>query len=106
MKTFFHFGLAALLALVGTVCAQAPTAENMQGSCGMRPSDWCEADKSDPCNVHHDAKSCDADAGCVGLPYRGESMVACHYDTRGFSGNCPVVGCRSKPADTPEPAHR
>jgi len=69
----------------------------------MRTNDWCEASKDDPCNTHRDARSCEADARCAGMPYRGESVVACHYDARGFNGNCPVVGCRTPaPASTDE----
>jgi hypothetical protein len=95
MKTFLPFGLTAMLALAGTACAQTQPPAKSDRPCGMRTSDWCEAGKDDPCNVHRDARSCEADARCTGMPYRGESVVACHYDARGFNGNCPVVGCRT-----------
>jgi len=89
--------LMALLSVATAACAQtpAPPQEKIDRPCGMRPGDWCEADKNDLCNAHRDAKSCEADARCVGMPYRGESAVACHYDARGFNGNCPAVGCRT-----------
>jgi hypothetical protein len=29
------------------------------------------------------------------MPYRGESLVACKFDARGFAENCPAVGCIS-----------
>jgi hypothetical protein len=29
------------------------------------------------------------------MPYRGESVIACIDDARGFPTNCPVVGCIS-----------
>jgi hypothetical protein len=32
---------------------------------------------------------------CGGMPYRGESFVACMPEARGFSPNCPTVGCIS-----------
>jgi hypothetical protein len=66
------------------------------GPCGLRPTDWCPAPAGDPCGAHRDAASCKADARCVGMRYRGESVVACHWDARGFADNCPTVGCRSR----------
>jgi hypothetical protein len=69
--------------------------------CGLSPSDWCIPDRTDPCAVHKDAASCKADAACFGLPYRGESVVACRFDARGFGLNCPTVGCTSKPPRRP-----
>jgi hypothetical protein len=64
-------------------------------NCGMKPTDWCAAPAGDPCGEHKDTAACKADAKCVGMPYRGESLVACQYDDRGFGTNCPTVGCRS-----------
>jgi hypothetical protein len=64
-------------------------------NCGMSTSDWCPAPPGDPCGEHKDAASCKADPRCVGMPYRGESVVACQYDARGFGTNCPTVGCKS-----------
>lgn len=91
--------LALLLALVGASCAATP-----QRPCGLSPDDWCTLDPHDPCSAHRDARSCAADARCVGVAYRGESLVACRYDARGFNGNCPTVGCRSAPAQASPPA--
>ena len=61
--------------------------------CGLSPNDWCPSPPGDPCGAHHDTTSCKADPTCVGVPYRGESAVACHLDPRGFADNCPTVGC-------------
>jgi hypothetical protein len=74
-----------------------------QTNCGVRPGDWCPAPPGDPCGAHRDEKSCRADAACRGLPYRGESVVACQPDGHGFWSNCPAVGCvsRSDPPGKP-----
>jgi len=61
----------------------------------MHPNDWCSSPPGDPCGEHKDKASCMADERCAGMPYRGESFVACHYDARGFADNCPTVGCVS-----------
>jgi len=50
-------------------------------------------EKADACADHKDAASCKADARCGGAAYKGESVVACQYDARGFTTNCPWVGC-------------
>jgi len=65
--------------------------------CGTSPSDWCPAPEGDPCGRHMDAASCRADPACYAMPYRGESMIACILDGRGFASNCPTVGCTSVP---------
>jgi hypothetical protein len=65
-------------------------------ACGTSPSDWCPAPPGDPCGAHPDVASCKADARCGGMPYRGESFVACKHDARGFGENCPTVGCVSR----------
>jgi hypothetical protein len=59
----------------------------------MSPSDWCSSAEGDECGKYKDAASCRADVKCGGIPYRGESLVACAYDERGFADNCPAVGC-------------
>jgi hypothetical protein len=84
--------LAAFLVLSLTAKAWAA-----QGAdpCGMGPGDWCPAPPGDACGRHRDAASCKADPACTAMPYRGESVVACQYDKRGFPTNCPVVGCIS-----------
>ncbi len=63
--------------------------------CGASPGDWCPSPPGDPCGVHKDKASCQADPACFGMPYRGESLVACTVDERGFASNCPTVGCIS-----------
>ena len=69
--------------------------------CGFSPSDWCGGPPGDPCAAHPDARSCRADPRCIGLPYRGESVIACLPDGHGFWSNCPAVGCISRPVATP-----
>jgi hypothetical protein len=61
----------------------------------MSPGDWCPAPAGDPCGAHRNVASCRADERCVGMRYRGESIVACMFDARGFAKNCPTVGCMS-----------
>jgi hypothetical protein len=65
--------------------------------CGMNPKDWCAAPTGDPCGSHRNVAECRADKACYGMPYRGESVVACILDERGFASNCPTVGCISTP---------
>ncbi len=65
--------------------------------CGMKIDDWCAGKPDDPCARHLNTAACKADMRCYGLPYRGESFVACRFDQRGFGLNCPTVGCISKP---------
>jgi hypothetical protein len=48
---------------------------------------------ADPCAGHKNAAACKADARCGGAEYKGESLAACQYDGRGFTTNCPWVGC-------------
>jgi len=91
-------GLAALLA----AAAPAPAAAQSR-ACGMNPSDWCSAPAGDPCGRHRNVAACRADPACYGMPYQGESVVACQLDARGFASNCPTVGCTSTP---PRPAGR
>ena len=66
-------------------------------ACGMNINDWCPAPPGDPCGRHRDTAACMADPACYGMPYRGESFVPCVLDARGFSSNCPTVGCTSTP---------
>jgi hypothetical protein len=63
---------------------------------GLSPSDWCPALPGDPCGRHRNAQECRADPACEGMRYRGESVVACISDGRGFWTNCPAVGCISR----------
>lgn len=85
--------LAALL-MVALVCGASPAA----GQCGISIRDWCASSPGDPCGRHPNERACRADPGCVGIKYRGESVVACLPDGRGFWTNCPAVGCVSAPA--------
>ncbi len=63
-------------------------------SCGLSPQDWCRSAPGDICGKYRDKRSCQGDFQCEALPYRGESMVTCQKDERGFASNCPTVGCR------------
>jgi hypothetical protein len=101
----------ALAALVFVAsCAASPdspvapaTADAPTAPCGSSTQDWCPSPEGDPCGEHADEASCRADARCVGMPYVGESLVACKADGNGYWTNCPAVGCVSKPAgDAPE----
>ena len=65
-------------------------------SCGMRPSDWCPSPPGDPCGKYVNTDACRADKKCKGMPYQGESVVACEDDGSGFAKNCPTVGCISR----------
>jgi hypothetical protein len=89
--TLFAAALASMLATPIAVDAKGPVNE-----CGLAPGDWCPSPPGDPCGRHKDVKSCKADRRCKGMPYRGESAVACVDDGKGFSSNCPTVGCISR----------
>lgn len=82
------------LVLAGLVGVPA-VAQTPPPPCGLSPKDWCPAPAGDPCGRHRNAADCRADAQCYGMPYRGESVVACILDERGFASNCPTVGCTS-----------
>jgi hypothetical protein len=86
-------GAVAILSLTIGAGAAADGGE----LCGLGPSDWCPAPAGDPCGRHLDEAACRADPVCFGMPYRGESVVACLWDERGFAPNCPAVGCTSIP---------
>ena len=81
--------------------AAAPALAQPQGPCGFSIRDWCSAPAADPCGRHNNERECRADPACVGIKYRGESVVACRPDGRGFWTNCPSVGCISRPAGAP-----
>ncbi len=83
----------ALLVACSSSTSAPPPASKPDPTCGTRPEDWCPSPPGDPCGEHKDKTSCMADERCGGLPYRGESLVACHFDARGFADNCPTVGC-------------
>jgi hypothetical protein len=90
----FPILLAALLLTVSSAAAA-----DAGGSCGFRPDDWCPSPPGDPCGRHLNEADCKADPACYAMPYRGESVVACIVDERGFATNCPAVGCTSTPPD-------
>ena len=64
--------------------------------CGYSDTDWCSSSSGDPCGQHTNEASCRGDVRCKGMPYLGESVVACQDDGKGFWSNCPAVGCISK----------
>jgi hypothetical protein len=85
-----------LLRLIGASVIVSTSAWCAPLPCGLSPNDWCPAPAGDACGIHETEVECRADSKCTGMPYRSESMVACQKDTRGFSTNCPVVGCLSR----------
>ena len=98
---FLSLSLLALAALAAAV-ASAPAAAQPR-VCGLNPNEWCPSPPGDACGRHRSAAACRADPACYGMPYQGESLVACKLDERGFASNCPTVGCTSAP---PRPAGR
>ena len=81
-----------LVLLAGASEGQA----NGRQTCGITLGDWCPSYRGDPCNRHKNTATCSADPKCYGMPYRGESLIACMFDERGFASNCPTVGCTGK----------
>jgi hypothetical protein len=81
------------LSMLAAITAPAPA----QRVCGLNIRDWCPAPAGDACGRHRNTAACRADPKCYGMPYRGESVVACILDGRGFASNCPTVGCTSTP---------
>ena len=69
---------------------------NSRDTCGMSVRDWCPSYRGDPCNRHKNTAACRADQKCYGMAYRGESLIACMLDERGFASNCPTIGCSSR----------
>lgn len=90
--------LTGLLTLALAAASGEPPARIGAASpaCGRNPNDWCPSPAGDPCGAHRNEASCRADAQCLGMPYRGESVVACVPDGKGFWSNCPAVGCISR----------
>jgi hypothetical protein len=86
-----------VLLAVTALVAGSQTASAERLGCGFGISDWCPAPPGDPCGRHRNVAACMADPACYGMPYRGESVVACIFDRRGFASNCPTVGCTSTP---------
>jgi hypothetical protein len=67
-----------------------------QNICGVSPDDWCTSAKDSACGRHTNEADCRADSNCAAMRYSGESVVACHWDERGFADNCPAVGCEDR----------
>lgn len=88
------------LTLLGCV-AEARAAD--RNICGVKLNDWCPSHRGDPCARHKNAADCKADPKCYGMPYRGESLIACRFDERGFASNCPTVGCTNRAPARPKP---
>jgi hypothetical protein len=101
-RTIFRSLSLPALAVLMVAAVPAPAAAQSR-PCGINPSDWCSAPAGDPCGRHRTVAACRADPACYGMPYQGESVVACQLDARGFASNCPTVGCTSTP---PRPAGR
>lgn len=101
----------ALLLLLGCAATKAPVPRSPESppgdapgaTCGLSPDDWCPSPSGDACGRHADEAACRADPACVGMPYRGESFVACQPDGAGFWSNCPAVGCVTRPPATKDP---
>ena len=89
--------LRVVFTLTALLPAVAPQAVAQRPVCGFSINDWCPAPSGDPCGRHRSTAACRADPTCYGMPYRGESVVACILDARGFASNCPTVGCTSTP---------
>ena len=93
MHKLFHPALlATFIAGLGALDATAQPAN----PCGISPTDWCASPPGDPCGRHKNQGDCRADLTCKGMPYRGESVIACIPDGKGFWSNCPAVGCVSR----------
>lgn len=77
--------------------AVTPEVAPADPNCAVSFGGWCPSPPGDPCGAHKNEADCRADKACVGMPYLGESVVPCMPDGKGFSSNCPAVGCVSKP---------
>jgi hypothetical protein len=93
MGTLHARSLTAAAVILTNIAGAA--AEQLQ--CGFGINDWCPAPPGDPCGRHRNVAACRADPACYGMPYRGESVVPCILDQRGFASNCPTAGCTSTP---------
>src|SRR5260370_1372397 len=93
------------LVVVASIVALGWASGPVDPNCGLRPDDWCPSPPGDRCGRHRGERSCRADPGCRGLPYRGESVVACIPDDKGFWSNCPAVGCIARSEPPGQPPH-
>ena len=91
--------IAAALCFLAFAASASAAEQSRAVPCGLGPSDWCPPPPGDPCGKHSDTAACRADPACYGMPYRGESVVACTRDERGFGKNCPTVGCTATPPE-------
>jgi hypothetical protein len=89
--------MRAAVLILAVLLVGAAVADEPDPPCGLGPDDWCAAPDGDPCGQHQDEAACRADPACYAMPYRGESVVRCDWDERGFAPNCPAVGCTSTP---------
>jgi len=85
-----------LMSILVLLACSPESQANGRTTCGMKLGDWCPSYRGDPCNRHKTIDTCKADPKCYGMPYRGESLIACMLDERGFASNCPTVGCTSR----------
>ena len=80
--------------LLGLMLAVSDAVGQTPGNpCGIAPNDWCTSTAIDSCGRHKNERECRTDPRCKGMPYRGESVIACIPDGNGFWSNCPAVGC-------------
>lgn len=86
---------AATTPLAATTPVATPSSAPAGPPCGLRADDWCPS-PGDPCGAHKNKAECKADPKCKGMPYKGESLIACKDDGTGFASNCPTVGCISR----------
>lgn len=88
--------LLAVCACIGVLVPLAGAQQPPNRNCQMDPTGWCAGEPDDTCGRNHFVWSCKLDEQCFGVPYQGESAVACKFDERGFGLNCPTVGCTSR----------
>jgi hypothetical protein len=88
-----RIGTSIFAILAAAILFPVAAAGAVDDTCGYGPSDWCTTEKDGACGRHKDALSCRSDRACRGMQYRGESVVACHWDETGYADNCPTVGC-------------
>lgn len=88
--------LFAIVVALFAALARPLDAASQPAPCGLSPTDRCPAPPGDLCGVHRTEASCRTDPQCAGQRYRGESVVACRPDGRGFWSNCPAVDCLSR----------
>ena len=89
-----RFCLAAAAAAITALLLAVPA--RAAPPCQSDPTGWCPGEPGDTCGRNHFVWSCKLDTACFGVPYTGESVVACKFDERGFGLNCPTVGCTSR----------